>query len=162
MLVIRQAKPDDFEAIWPIFHSIVKAGETYAFDPQTSKDEAYTIWMTNPKVTYVALLEHEIIGTYYLKANQPALGAHVCNAGYMVSEVARGQGVGRVMCLHSQQEARKLGFKSMQFNLVVSTNQSAVKLWQELGFNLVGTLPKAFQHQRLGLVDAFVMYKPLD
>ena len=161
MLEIQRATQDDFEAIWPIFHEVVKIGETYAFDPATSKDEAYHLWMELPLVTYVAKKER-VLGTYYLKANQARLGAHVCNAGYMVSVAARGQGLGRAMCLHSQAEALELGFKAMQFNLVVSTNNGAVRLWQDLGFDVIGTLPKAFQHQRLGLVDALVMYKWLE
>ncbi|MCA9835635.1 MAG: GNAT family N-acetyltransferase [Trueperaceae bacterium] len=160
-MLIREAQEQDFEAIWPIFHQIVKQGTTYAYAPETSRDEAFDLWMKLPKKTYVAELEGEIIGTYYLKANQTGLGSHVCNAGYMVSESAQGKGIGKAMCLHSQEQAMGLGFKAMQFNLVVSTNP-AVQLWEKLGFEKIGCLPKAFQHQRLGYVDAFVMYKWLD
>jgi L-amino acid N-acyltransferase YncA len=162
MLDIRIAKDEDFEAIWPIFHEIVQAGETYAYDPATTKEEAYQIWMKAPRATYVAFYNGEVVGTYYIKPNQPSLGAHVCNAGYMVGSNARGLHVWSTMCLHSQEEARKLGFLAMQFNCVVSTNQIAIQLWQKLGFDVVGTLPKAFNHKRLGFVDALVMYKILD
>ena len=158
-MIIRQASEQDFEDIWAIFSPIVKAGETYAYAPDTSKEVARAIWLEAPRATYVAVEGDSTLGTYYLKANQSELGAHVCNAGYMVSVEARGKGVGRAMCLHSQTEALKLGFKAMQFNLVVSTNKGAIKLWQDLGFETVGTLPKAFKHSSLGYVDALVMYK---
>lgn len=162
MLVIRRASDADFDAIWEIFHEVVSAGETYPFALETTKEEARAIWMQTPTATYVALTEGQMVGTYYLKPNQPSLGSHVCNAGYMVKGQARGQGVGRAMGLHSLQEARQVGFRAMQFNLVVATNQGAIKLWQDLGFSIVGTLPKAFNHRRLGLVDALVMYQLLD
>ena len=158
---IRTADTADFEGIWLIFHEIVRQGDTYAFSPDTSKEEAFEIWMTTPTATYVALDQGKIVGTYYIKPNQPALGAHVCNAGYMVSSFARGRGVGRAMCEHSQTEAVTLGFKAMQFNLVVSTNKGAIKLWTDMGFSMVGTLPQAFKHKDLGFVDAVVMYKLL-
>jgi L-amino acid N-acyltransferase YncA len=159
-LTIRPATDSDAEAIWQIFHAVVAKGDTYAYAPETSREEALAIWLKAPTATFVAEDASGIIGTYYLKPNQPGLGSHVCNAGYMVAERARGRGVGREMCLHSQDAARALGFQAMQFNLVVSTNP-AVKLWQALGFTIVGTLPKAFCHRQLGLVDAYVMYKLL-
>jgi L-amino acid N-acyltransferase YncA len=156
---IRMADPADFEGIWLIFHEIVRLGDTYAFPPDTGKEAAFEIWMATPTATYVVLDGHKIVGTYYLKPNQPGLGAHVCNAGYMVSRNERGQGIGRAMCEHSQIEARELGFCAMQYNLVVSTNKGAIKLWKDLGFSIVGTLPQAFKHKELGFVDAVVMYK---
>jgi len=159
MIEIREAKAKDFDAIWSIFQPIVSMGETYAYSPKTTKEEAFQIWMEAPLKTYVALEGKEVIGTYYLKANQPSLGAHVCNCGYMVAETAKGKGVASRMCEHSQQEALKHGFKAMQYNLVASTNTGAVRLWQKLGFEIVGILPKAFQHKSAGLVDAYVMYK---
>jgi ribosomal protein S18 acetylase RimI-like enzyme len=107
----------------------------------------------------VAEREGEILGTYYLKTNQAGGGAHVCNAGYMVAEAARGQGIARAMCVHSQDEARELGYLAMQFNFVVETNRGAIALWQSLGFETVGHLPRAFRHPQAGLVDARVMYK---
>jgi ribosomal protein S18 acetylase RimI-like enzyme len=162
MLEIRRASDTDFDAIWEIFHEVVQGGDTVASPPETTKQEAYQTWMHTPTATYVALSETEIVGTYYLKPNHPGLGSHVCNAGYLVKAQARRQGVGRAMGLHSLEEARQLGFCAMQFNLVVATNQPAVKLWQDLGFSIIGTLPKAFNHRQLGLVDALIMYQLLD
>jgi L-amino acid N-acyltransferase YncA len=162
MLTIRLATDDDFEAIWQIFHEVVQGGDVFAYTPDTSREEAYRVWMQLPKATYVALLDDTVVGSYYLKPNQPGLGSHVCNAGYMVGSAARGHGIGRKMCEHSQQEARKMNFRAMQFNLVIATNHEAIKLWQDLGFEIVGRLPQAFQHQHLGLVDALMMYKLLD
>lgn len=158
-LTIRRATDADFGAIWEIFRPTVRAGETYAYHPTITPAEAKTVWLDKPRATYVSLQDGVVLGTYYVKENQPGLGAHVCNAGYMVAGPARGQGVGRALCLHSQKEALGLGFKAMQFNLVASTNKGAVKLWLELGFEHVGTLPGAFKHKRLGYIDALVMYK---
>ena len=159
-MIIRIATPEDFEHIWPIFQPIAQAGETYAYPADISKDQAYTYWMDTPHVTYVAEDNGVILGSYYLKANHPGPGSHVCNAGYMVSPDARGKGVGKTMCLHSQQEAIKHGYRAMQFNLVVSTNP-AVELWKKLEFEVVGVLPGAFKHASLGYVDALVFFKQL-
>jgi ribosomal protein S18 acetylase RimI-like enzyme len=155
------AAPADFEKIWPIFQAVVSSGDTYAYAPDTSYEQAFGLWMQAPLHTYIAKQNDQIVGSYFLKANQPGLGSHVANCGYMVSPSARGQGVARLMCEHSQQQGLRLGFKAMQFNFVVSTNHIAVQLWQKMGFEVVGRLPKAFDHQQLGLVDAFVMYKQL-
>lgn len=139
-----------------------RAGETYVFSTDITEGEAHKVWVEVPQATYVAVDEcGAVLGTYYIKPNQPALGAHVCNCGHIVSEKVRGKGVASAMCAHSQREAVALGFRSMQFNLVVSTNEGAVPLWKENGFRVVGTLPKAFQHARLGYVDALVMFKML-
>ncbi|MGB3532776.1 MAG: GNAT family N-acetyltransferase [Microcoleaceae cyanobacterium] len=162
MLTIRVAEDRDFEAIWTIFHQVVSGGDAYAFSPDTSIEEAYQLWMKLPRVTYVATLNEQVVGTYYLKPNQPGLGSHVCNAGFMVLSTARGKGIGRRLGEHALQQAKLQGFKAMQFNFVVSTNQPAVKLWKSLDFTIVGTLPKAFHHQKLGLVDVYVMYQWLD
>ena len=159
MITIKRAQASDFDAIWPIFREVVAAGDTYVYDPLTTKDEARAIWMADEAQTYVASIEGRIVGTYILKANQTGLGRHVANAGYMVKQDCHGQGVGRAMCEHSLEEARRMGFLAMQFNLVVSTNEAAVALWKKLGFSIVGTLPKVFRHSRLGLVDAFVMHR---
>ena len=159
MITIRRAQASDFDAIWQIFHEIVEAGDSYVYDPQTTKAEARSIWMSDGVTTYVACLDELVVGTYILKPNQQGLGAHVANAGYMVSSAASGRGVGRAMCEHSLSEARKAGFTAMQFNMVVSTNHAAVALWKKLGFTIVGTLPKAFRHKKLGLVDAYVMHR---
>ncbi len=159
MVKIREARAEDFQHIWPIFERIVRAEDAYAFEPGTSKEEAFAIWMTSPLKTFVAEDNGEILGSYYIAANKSGPGKHVSNCGYMVSENARGRGIARSMCEHSQQIAITLGFKAMQFNMVVSTNAPAVQLWQKLGFEIVGTIPRAFNHAQLGFVDAYVMYK---
>lgn len=162
MTTIRPFTETDWPAVWQIIEPVFRSGETYAFSPAISEDEAYHAWIEKPPVTFVA--ENgagQIVGTYYLKPNQPALGAHVCNCGYIVAEAARGQGIATRMCEHSQQEALGRGFRAMQYNLVVASNEGAVRLWEKLGFEIVGRLPEAFKHPRLGYVDAFVMYKLL-
>ena len=159
MIEIRLATEADWAEIWPIVHEVFSAADTYVYPPDTDQARAFDLWMATPAVTYVALDAGEVVGTYYLKPNQPGLGSHVCNAGYMVRSTARGRGVGRAMCEHSIPEARRLGFRAMQYNLVVSTNVYAIKLWQDMGFEIVGTLPNAFQHPEKGLVDAHVMYQ---
>ncbi len=156
---IRKARNSDFDKIWEIFHPIVSAGDTYPYDPKINKTKARRIWLESPMATFVAEKNGIIIGTYYIKANQPSLGSHVCNCGYMVLRTARNEGVATAMCIHSQKIALKYGFKAMQFNLVVSTNKGAVKLWDKLGFKTIGKLPRAFNHAHRGYVDALVMYK---
>ena len=157
--MIRDALPGDWPAIWPIFQEIVRAGDTYAYPTDTDKPTAEVLWMTKPDRTFVFEYDGNILGTYYLKTNQDGPGQHVCNCGYMVSSDARGMGIARQMCEHSQGTAVAMGFKAMQFNFVASSNEVAVALWKKLGFDVVGTLPRAFNHPTLGLVDAFVMYK---
>lgn len=156
---IREANEIDFDQIWPIFHEIVSAGDTYSIDRNTRREEALNLWLRKPQKTFVVEDRGEILGTYYIKANHPGPGSHVCNCGYMVASRARGRGIATAMCEHSQQIARALGYKAMQYNLVVSTNTVAIDLWKRLGFEIVGRLPKAFAHPVRGYVDAFVMYK---
>lgn len=156
---IRQATTDDWEAIWPIFHEIAAAGETYAYDRTTSKDQAKQIWLDTPRQTFVCTVNGEVLGTYYLKTNQAGPGDHVCNCGYMVSAKARGLGLATAMCQHSQATALALGYQAMQFNFVACSNEGAVRLWHQLGFETVGRLPKAFNHPSLGYIDALVMYR---
>ncbi|WP_085918192.1 GNAT family N-acetyltransferase [Halomonas sp. CSM-2] len=152
----------DFMAFWPTFQHIVAAQETYAIDPDISAEDAYQLWCKAPQATLAVKDETgTLLGTYYLKANAAGPGDHVCNCGYMVAPAARGRGVARSMCEHSQQFARELGFRAMQFNAVVSTNEVAVALWQRLGFAIVGTVPNAYRHARLGEVDTHVMHKTL-
>lgn len=158
---IREATKDDWRAIWPIFHNIVAAGETYAYEINTTQDQAEKIWLEAPQKTYVAVVGNEILGTYYLKTNQAGPGSHVCNCGYMVSSQARGKGLATSMCEHSQKMALELGYQAMQFNFVASSNKGAIRLWSKLGFETVGRLPKAFKHPKLGYIDALVMFKCL-
>ncbi len=161
-LEIRQATNTDWEGVWLIVEEVFRAGNTYPNSPEITKDEAYKFWMIMPTATYVAIDDNEVVGTYHLKPNQPGLGSHVCNAGYMVFSGARGKGIGQKMCTHSLNEAVKHGFKAMQFNLVVSTNIRAFELWKNMGFEVIGKLPKAFNHKERGLVDAYVMYQWLE
>ena len=160
---VRQAVRADFEQIWPIFQNVVAQGATYAFAPDMTREEAYHVWMEQPTVTYVAEEDNGlIVGTAFVKPNQPGLGSHVCNAGFMVRADQRGKGFGRILGEYVVQEATRMGFRAMQFNMVVSTNLVGVRLWQHLGFTIVGTLPLAFYHQALGFVDAYIMYRLLD
>jgi ribosomal protein S18 acetylase RimI-like enzyme len=162
MIAVREFEESDWTDVWPIIEEVFRKGETYAFSPEITESEAHRMWIELPTMTFVAVdEEHKPIGTYFIKPNQPALGAHVCNCGYIVAEHARTKVVASMMCKHSQQVAKTLGFKSMQYNLVVSTNQGAIRLWKRHGFQVIGTLPKAFKHKRLGYVDALVMYKEM-
>jgi ribosomal protein S18 acetylase RimI-like enzyme len=163
MTSIRRYQEADWSALWPLLHATFASGDTYAFSPESSEAEVHEAWVEVPVATYVACPPRggQLLGTYILKANQPGLGSHVCNCGYVVAPEAQGQGIASAMCEHSQREAMSMGFLAMQFNLVVSTNERAVRLWKKLGFHVVGTLPRAFRHQRLGFVDALVMYKEL-
>lgn len=156
-----QDSEQEFERIWPIFHAVVNAGDTYAYEPDTSKQAAMDIWLAKPKKTFVAEEDGQVYGTYYLKTNQDGPGKHVCNCGYMVAAQARGRGLATMMCEHSQTIAKQLGYQAMQFNFVAASNTGAVRLWLKLGFVEVGRLPGAFQHPQLGMVDALVMYKTL-
>jgi len=161
-LEIREATKQDFDSIWPIFREIASTGETYAYDRSTPRDEAFELWMEYPRKTFVFEENGEILGTYYIVTNHSGPGDHVCNCGYMVSSNARGKGLATSMCEHSQEIAKLMGYKAMQFNFVASSNESAVRLWEKLGFESVGRLPKAFNHPGQGFVDALVMYKWLE
>ena len=158
---IREASDVDFDAIWPIFHEIASAGDTYAYDRDITKSEAFKLWIKYPQKTFVFDDDGEILGTYYIVKNHSGPGDHVCNCGYMVSSKARGRGLAASMCKHSQEIAKELGYKAMQFNFVASSNEGAVRLWEKLGFEAVGRLPDAFCHPDQGFVDALVMYKRL-
>lgn len=163
MIQVRPFEETDWVATWRVIEPVFRAGETYAYSPDITEQEAHKVWVEAPSATFVAVDgSDDVLGTYYIKPNQPALGAHVCNGGYIVAEHARGRGIASAMCEHSQREAVSRGFRAMQYNLVVSTNAGAVRLWKRHGFEVIGTLPQAFQHPRLGFVDAFVMYKLLE
>ena len=159
---IRPADPADFAAIWRIFEAVVATGTTYVFAPDTPREDARAYWFGPGIRSWVAEDAGRVVGMYKLVANQRDLGSHVSNASFMVDPRAEGRGVGQTMGLHCLREARRAGFRAMQFNFVVSTNQPAVRLWQRLGFRIVGTLPAVFQHRELGLVDAYVMHRSLD
>ena len=164
-LIIREAKPetDWLTGIWPIFQEVVRAGDTLVFPPDTDEPSAREYWMLPaPARVFVAVNETDgaIVGSSLVKANQPGLGGHVANAGFMVAASASGHGVGRALAEHAIEWARQASFSAMQFNFVVSTNTRAIALWKNLGFSIVGTVPQAFQHQGLGRkVDVFVMHR---
>lgn len=158
---IRRATADDRGAIWGIIGPVIRAGETYTLDRDMGEEAALAYWLGPCKTAFVAEADGAILGTYYLRANQGGGGAHVANCGYMTGAAATGRGVARAMCEHSLSEAKARGFRAMQFNFVVSTNERAVRLWQSLGFEIAGRLPGAFDHPALGFVDALVMIRPL-
>ena len=159
MIQIRPMTAADFEQFWLTFQAVVQAQQTYAYDPATTREQAIGLWLDYPLHTLVAEEDGVLLGSYYLKANAAGPGNHVCNCGYMVTPAARGRGVARLMCEHSQQLARDSGFLAMQFNSVVANNEVAVALWHKLGFETVGRLPGAYRHATAGLVDCLVMYK---
>jgi len=162
MTEIREFREADWPAVWQLMEPVIRAGETYPYARDTDMAGARHLWLELTHAVYVAVgPDGEVLGSYYIKPNQPALGAHVANCGYMVAESARGRGVGKAMCRHSQEEAVRLGYRAMQYNLVVSTNEASVNLWQKMGFRVVGTLTDAFRHASRGYVDAYVMYKVL-
>jgi ribosomal protein S18 acetylase RimI-like enzyme len=205
VLDIRLATEGDRDAIWNIFHAVVAPGDTYAFDPGISREDALAYWFREDTHTYVAAqdrpasrpegsrlhqsagspssfhvdiqpiappviegaarrswVRRHVVGTYILTANQPGSGSHVANAAFMVAPTARGQGIGRAMGEHCLSEARRLGFRAMLFNFVVSTNEGAIRLWKQLGFKIVGTLPGAFRHPQKGYVDVYVWFRSLE
>lgn len=160
----RRATDADEDALWTIIEPILSKGDTWVFaPPKTAEDRTNILayWLAADKWTYVYLVQNQIVGIFFIKANQPDLGNHIANAGYMTHSDWRGQGIGYQMGLFSLTEARRLGFEGMQYNIVVKTNENAVRLWQRLGFSIVGTLPKVFQHPSLGRVDAYVMFQSL-
>ena len=161
MIEIRAATEADRDAIWNIFHEIIAAGDTYAFDPKMSREEALAYWFRADTHPYVAEKGDRIAGTYLVRPNQLGPGSHVANAAFMVASDAQGFGVGRRMAEHCLSEARRMGFRAMQFNFVISTNTPAIHLWEQLGFKIVGTLPGAFHHAEKGYVDVYVMYRSL-
>lgn len=161
MLKIRKAVDDDKPAVWRIIKAVIAGGDTYVFAPDASEEEMMAFWFTPDKHNYVAELDGEIVATFWLRANNPGLGKHVGNAAYMVSPEAHGKGIGKKIALWSLEEAKRLGFESMQFNFVVKSNSVAVKLWQDVGFQIIGEIPDAMYHSKNGLTNAYIMYRKL-
>ena len=160
-MLIRPATDGDKNAIWAIMEPIIRAGETYTLPRDMNRESALAYWFSAEREVFVAEDGGEIVGTYCLQANQKGGGAHVANCGYMTAVTATGRGVARAMCGHSLGHARERGFRAMQFNFVVSTNERAAKLWQSFEFKIVGCVPRAFLHPTLGHVDAYIMYREL-
>lgn len=157
--VIRAAQDADWPAVWQIFHTVVAQGDTYAFDPATTEETARQVWWYPTVHPFVAEQNGSIVAMYMLKTNQPGLGNHVVNAGYMVDPQVRGRGIASRLCTHSMETARHMGYQAMQYNFVVSTNTVAIRLWERHGFTVVGRVPKAFRHAQIGLTDVLVMHR---
>lgn len=160
----RLARSEDWTKIWRIFSDVVAKGDTYAYAPDINEDDARSAWMfegPGRAATYVATAGKALGATAYLKPNQPGLGDHVANAGWMVAPSFEGQGIGRTLAHYVIEEARRVGYLAMQFNAVVATNTRAIQLWESLGFSIVGTVPDAFRHSGEGLVPVHIMYADL-
>ena len=158
---VRKAEEADSAAILEIILPVIREGATYALDANMSEADALNYWIADDKETFVAEERGIVLGTYYMRANQAGGGRHVCNCGYMTRASAAGRGVARKMCEHSLVHAASRGYRAMQFNLVVGTNERAIRLWRSMGFATVGRLPEAFKHPEFGYVDALVMYRLL-
>jgi ribosomal protein S18 acetylase RimI-like enzyme len=159
VLTIRAARPEDADAIWAIIEPVIRAGETYALPRDMNREEALAYWFSSGNEVFVADDEGAVIGTYVLRPNQKGGGSHVANCGYITAAAASGRGVARAMCTHSLDHAKRRGFRAMQFNFVVSTNERAVRLWKSLGFEIIARLPEAFLHPTVGYTDAYIMHR---
>lgn len=161
MLEIRKAISDDQDEVWTIIKEVISTGDSFAYAPDSSKEDMLAYWFGEDKQVYVAIDNGEIAGSFFLKDNQPGLGSHIANAAYVVAKKSGGKGVGKAMGEFSLEEAKRLGYTAMQFNIVVKTNTRAVQLWQKLGFAIIGEIPDAFNHQHLGMTNAYIMYRKL-
>lgn len=161
-LTIKEFSETDWSEVWSILEPAFRARESYPRAIDISEREARRYWMETSRCVFVARDDAgDAVGTYYLRPDQGWRGDHICNCGYVVAPAARGRGCAVDMCLHSQAEALRRGFTGMKFNLVVATNEPAIKAWLKRGMRIIGTTPKAFRHARLGLVDAHIVYKDL-
>lgn len=158
---IRPATPSDHDAIWAILEPVYRAGETYCIPRDISRGDALDDWFAAPFVAFVAELDEQVLGTSHVGRNRPGGASHVANASFATAPAARGRGVAAALVAHAKTWARAQGFRAMQFNFVVASNADAVHSWQKAGFAIVGRLPRAFLHPRLGYVDALVMYHDL-
>jgi ribosomal protein S18 acetylase RimI-like enzyme len=161
MVSVRAAEPSDLDAIWSILEPVIRAGETYMLSGDLSREDALAYWLSGEHEVFVATEDDSILGTYYLRANYRGGGSHVANCGYITASGALGRGVARAMCADSLERARSRGYRAMQFNCVVSSNERAVRLWQSCGFAIVGHLPNVFLHPQRGYIDAYVMHREL-
>ena len=158
---IRALAPDEFDSVWPIFREVIAGGDTYPYPEDLGFDQARAMWTSPPAQCFVAEAGDVVLGCYRIAPNMMGRGDHVANGSYMVASTARGRGIGAALCEHSLAQARRSGFTAMQFNMVVSTNDAAVRLWQRMGFETIGRVPGAFRHATLGMVDTCVMHREL-
>lgn len=161
MLEIRKYKKEDKEQVWKIIEYVISKGDSFTYDPETSREDALKDWCSSEKEVFVVVEDGKILGTYYVKPNQIGLGRHIANGSYMVSPDARRKGIGRAMGEHSLKVAKDLGFYAMQFNFVVKSNEKAVNLWKSLGFEIIGEIPEVYRHKENGLTNAYIMFRKL-
>lgn len=161
MIHIRAAEEKDHDSIWRIIQEVISTGDTYVFNPGSTRGQMLDYWCGTDKHTYVAEIDGNVVGTFIIKDNQPDLGSHVANASYMTLPSVFGKGIGRAMGEFSLNEAKRLGYRSMQFNIVVTTNERAIGLWKKLGFKIIGEIPEAFCDRTKGYVNAFIMWRKL-
>lgn len=158
---IRLFEEPDKEPLWRIINSVISGGETYVFEPDSSREKMLNYWLAKEKRVYVACLGNELMATFTIKPNMPDRGSHVANASYMVDPLHSGKGVGELIGMYSLEEAKRLGYQAMQFNIVIKSNERAVNLWKRIGFEIIGEVPNAFNHPRFGMTNAYIMYKAL-
>jgi L-amino acid N-acyltransferase YncA len=159
VITIRPATESDWPAIWSMFSNVTRTGESFAYGPDTPVAVARKLWFDPPATPFIAEEGSLVLGTYYLRPNQPDRGSHVANGGYMVTEEARGKGLAVLMCQHSIETARAQGFRAIQYNYVVSTNTAAVHVWEKCGFRTLGKIPGGFRHDSHGYVDVLIMFR---
>lgn len=160
-IMIREARPADIDRIWEFWKTIMEQKVYFPYDETYTREQIEASWINFENAMYVAEKNGVAVGAYILKPNQPGYGKHIVNAAYMVDTDFRGGGIGTLLCRHSIETARKLGYRGMQFNLVVSTNESAVRAWKANGFEIIGTVPGGFYHHERGYVDAYIFFKDL-
>ncbi|MDA8578642.1 GNAT family N-acetyltransferase [Rhodobacteraceae bacterium] len=161
LMTVHPATPADCDQIWALLQPVFSAGDTYAVDPLIDRDAAITYWMDAEKTAFILRVDGQAVGTYYIRANQPGGGAHICNCGFITAPLARGKGVARRMLEHALIEAKQQGYRAMQFNFVLASNQRALAIWQRYGFATIGRIPQAFLHPKQGYVDALILHRSL-
>lgn len=160
-ITIRAAIADDLEVVWHLWKAITDQKVYFPYDDSYTREQIEASWINLNNSVSVAERSGQIVGAYILKPNQPGYGSHIANAAYLVETGARGQGIGYLLCAHSIETARQLGYRGMQFNLVVSTNTAAIRAWKANGFEIIGTVPGGFYQQERGFVDAYIFFRSL-
>jgi len=159
---VREFVEADWPQVWPIVREVVRAEDTFPYDPAMTSEQAHDIWVVPaPGVTAVAVDGDRIVGTAHVRANRAGRGSHVATASFMVAAHARGRGAGTALCRFALDWAQRHGYTGMQFNAVVETNHAALEIYRRLGFSIVGTVPGAFDHPELGRVGLHILYREL-